>query len=144
MTAFAVLLPPNKIAVAFRFLPVTVTVDPTVPLAVAVTRTGAWKTSLDVVTVPPAFVALMVDPDTAPAGIVTVIEFAFTTVNDAFTVPTLTAVAEPRFAPVRVKVEPISFVTEAAKTIAGLLVFDVLELNRVAEVAVPPVVVTRK
>jgi len=144
MTGLAVLFPPNTIAVALMFLPTTVTVAPTTPLEVAVVITGAWKMSLVEVTVPPAFVTLMAEPETTPTGIVTLIVLASTTVNAAATVPIFTALADPRFVPVRVKVEPTSFTNEAGKVSDGLLVAAVLALNAVVPVAVPALVVTLK
>ena len=95
-------------------------------------------------TVPPALVAEMVEPEVTPAGTVTDTLLALMTVNGALTPPIAMLVDEPRLVPVKVKLAPTSFTYEATRVIAGFAVAEVADVKAVAEVAVPPELVTLK
>ena len=93
-------------------------------------------------TVTPRLVALIVEPETAPAGTVTTTLLAVKIENGAATVPILMLEAEAMFVPFSVKVEPTYLTNDAVKVIVGLLVLVVLALNSELAEAVPPPVVT--
>jgi len=96
-----------------------------------------------VVAVPPMLVALIVEPETTPAGTVTTTLFALKMLNGALTPPIAIAETEPKLVPVNVIVEPTSLTNDAAIVIVGFDVVVELALN-VLDEAVPPVFVTRK
>jgi hypothetical protein len=109
-TVNAATLEPRLTAVApVRFVPVSVTVDATGPLAglklVTVGAEAVTVKLLLLVAVPPPVVTLHC-PELAPAGTVAVTEVAEFTVNAADAAPRLTELAPVRFVPVKVTLVP--------------------------------------
>jgi hypothetical protein len=142
-TVYEAATPPSATALApVRFVPVNVTLAPTDPLAGLKLETvgaagGVVTVKLaELVAVPPPVVTLHV-PELAPAGTVVVIDVAETTVYEAATPPSATAVAPVNRVPVSVTLAPVApLVGEKLVRVGGWT------LKLVALVAVPPGAVT--
>ena len=141
-------MPPKVTAVApSRWVPLMVTTVPPVVVPVAgvnVVMVGAGVTYLYLVadvTEPPGVVTLMVTVPAVSAGVLTTIFVAASDVTVAALPPKVTAVAPLRWVPLMVTTVPpvVEPVAGANVVIVGA---GVTNLNLVADVTVPPGVVT--